>query len=165
MTLPGKKPCIYYVISSDVDSSKDFLVSLFFIFLFIKLVKYADAREYGECENDVFFFLDEFANIGEIPDFNKKISTVRSRKIALIPIVQNIGQIKNRYPMDTWQEIIGNCDLRLCLGAADTLTAQYFSDLLRCINCRKPKHKERCRDRRRFGIWAKEHIYIKEKFT
>lgn len=67
---------------------------------------------------------------GEIPDFNRKISTVRSRGIALIPIVQNIGQIKNRYPMDTWQEIIGNCDLRLCLGAADTLTAQYFSDLI-----------------------------------
>lgn len=52
---------------------------------------------------------------GEIPDFNRKISTVRSRGIALIPIVQNIGQIKNRYPLDVWQEIIGNCDFRLCL--------------------------------------------------
>ena len=90
LTLPGKKPCIYYVVSSDVDSSRDFLISLFFTFLFIKLVKYADSRIDGKCENDVFFFLDEFANIGEIPDFNKKISTVRSRGIALIPIVQNI---------------------------------------------------------------------------
>ena len=113
-----------------MDSSRDFLVSLFFTFLFIKLVKYADSRINGKCENDVFFFLDEFANIGEIPDFNKKISTVRSRGIALIPIIQNIGQIKNRYPMDSWQEIIGNSDIRLCLGAADILTAQYFSDLL-----------------------------------
>lgn len=101
-----------------------------FTFLFIKLVKYADSRIDGKSENEVFFFLDEFANIGEIPDFNKKISTVRSRGIALIPIIQNIGQIKNRYPMDSWQEIIGNCDIRLCLGAADILTAQYFSDLL-----------------------------------
>ncbi|MBO6233718.1 MAG: type IV secretory system conjugative DNA transfer family protein [Clostridia bacterium] len=90
LTLPGKEPCIYYVISSDVDSSKDFLVSLFFTFLFIKLVRYADARPDGKCQNDVFFFLDEFCNIGEIPDFNRKISTVRSRGIALIPIVQNI---------------------------------------------------------------------------
>ena len=106
LTLPGKKPCIYYVISSDVDSSKDFLVSLFFTFLFIKLIKYADSQDNGKCENEVYFFLDEFANIGEIPDFNRKISTVRSRGIALIPIVQNIGQIKKRYPMDTWQEII-----------------------------------------------------------
>ena len=48
------------------------------------------AGQFPKFENDVFFFLDEFANIGEIPDFNKKISTVRSRGIALIPIVQNI---------------------------------------------------------------------------
>lgn len=47
LTLPGKKPCIYYVISSDVDSSKDFLVSLFFTFLFIKLIKYADSQVMG----------------------------------------------------------------------------------------------------------------------
>lgn len=106
LILPGQKPCIYYIVSSDVDSSRDFLVSLFFTFLFIKLVKYADSRTDGKCENDVFFFLDEFANIGEIPDFNKKISTVRSRGIALIPIIQNIGQIKNRYPKEMWQEII-----------------------------------------------------------
>ena len=132
LTLPGKKPCIYYVISSDVDSSKDFIVSLFFTFLFIKLVKYADSRDDGRLENEVFFFLDEFANIGNevIAEFNKKISTVRSRGINLIPIFQNIGQIKSRYPNEVWQEIIGNCDLRLCLGVADTLTAEYFSELL-----------------------------------
>lgn len=63
LVLPAKKPCIYYVISSDVDSSKDFIVSLFFTFLFIKLVKYADSKEDGKCENEVYFFLDEFANI------------------------------------------------------------------------------------------------------
>lgn len=63
LVLPAKRPCIYYVISSDVDSSKDFIVSLFFTFLFIKLVKYADSKEDGKCENEVYFFLDEFANI------------------------------------------------------------------------------------------------------
>ena len=66
LVLPAKRPCIYYVISSDVDSSKDFIVSLFFTFLFIKLVKYADSKEDGKCENEVYFFLDEFANIGTI---------------------------------------------------------------------------------------------------
>lgn len=80
LTLPAQKPCIYYVISSDVDSSRDFLVSLFFTFLFIKLIKYADSKKNGKCDNEVYFFLDEFANIGEIPDFNRKISTVRSRR-------------------------------------------------------------------------------------
>lgn len=63
LTLPGKKPCIYYVIASDMDSSNDFLASLFFTFLFIKLVRYADARPDGRCENEVYCFLDEFANI------------------------------------------------------------------------------------------------------
>ena len=68
LVLPAKRPCIYYVISSDVDSSKDFIVSLFFTFLFIKLVKYADSKEDGKCENEVYFFLDEFANIRYNPE-------------------------------------------------------------------------------------------------
>ena len=127
---PAKSKCAYFCITSDMDSTFNFLASLFFTFLFIKLVRYADSRPNGKCDVDVFFLLDEFSNIGVIPDFNKKISTVRSRNIALIPILQNIGQIKNRYPLDLWQEIIGNCDLRLCLGASDILTAQYFSDLV-----------------------------------
>lgn len=93
LTLPGKKPCIYYVITSDMDSSRDFLVSLFFTFLFIKLVRYADSEPNGKCKVDVFFLLDEFCNIGEIPDFNKKISTVRSRGLNLIPIVQSARPI------------------------------------------------------------------------
>lgn len=63
LTLPGQKACIYYVITSDVDSSNDFLASLFFTFLFIKLVRYADSTPTGKCENEVYCFLDEFANI------------------------------------------------------------------------------------------------------
>lgn len=63
LTLPGKQPCIYYVITSDMNSSFDFIASLFYTFLFIKLVRYADTREDGKCENEVYFFLDEFANI------------------------------------------------------------------------------------------------------
>lgn len=63
LELPGKEPCIYYIITSDMDSSFDFIASLFYTFLFIKLVRYADSRPDGKCENDVFFFLDEFANL------------------------------------------------------------------------------------------------------
>lgn len=130
LTLPGKEPCIYYVITSDMNSSYDFIGSLFYTFLFNKLVKYADSTPTGKCETEVYCFLDEFANIGQIPDFNKKISTVRSRGIALIPILQNIGQLKNRYPNDVWQEIIGNCDIRISMGTTDVLTAKYFCDSL-----------------------------------
>lgn len=106
LTLPAKEPCIYYVITDDMDSSYDFLSSLFYTFLFIKLVRYADSKPNGKCDVDVFCFLDEFANIGQIPDFNRKISTVRSRGIALIPILQNIGQLENRYPNKLSEEII-----------------------------------------------------------
>lgn len=115
LTLPGKQPCIYYIITSDMDSSYDFIASLFYTFLFIKLVRYADSTPTGRCENDVYFFLDEFANLGQIPDFNKKISTVRSRGIALIPILQNLGQFQNRYPDGLSDEIIGNTDTRISM--------------------------------------------------
>ena len=63
LTLPGKVPCFYDIITSDMDSSFDFIASLFYTFLFIKLIRYADSRPDGKCENDVFFFLDEFANL------------------------------------------------------------------------------------------------------
>lgn len=61
LTLPGKQPCIYYVVTSDMDSAFDFIASLFYTFLFIKLVKYADSKPNGKCDVDVFCFLDEFA--------------------------------------------------------------------------------------------------------
>ena len=63
LTLPAKKPCIYYVVTDDMNGAYDFLSSLFYTFLFIKLVRYADSRENGKCDVDVFCFLDEFANI------------------------------------------------------------------------------------------------------
>ncbi len=130
LTLPAKEKCAYFCITSDMTGTYDFLSSLFYVFLFAKLVKYADSKPNGKCDVGVYFLLDEFANIGQIPEFNKKISTVRSRDINLIPIVQNIGQFQNRYPNGLAEEIIGNCDTRLCLAANDVLTADYFSSLL-----------------------------------
>ena len=63
LSLPAKKPCIYYIITDDMNGAYDFLSSLFYTFLFIKLVRYADSRPNGRCDVDVFCFLDEFANI------------------------------------------------------------------------------------------------------
>ena len=128
LTLPGKKPCIYYIITSDMDSSYDFIASLFYTFLFIKLMRYADSRPDGKCENEVFFFLDEFANSGQIPDFNKKISTVRSRGIGLIPILQNKPQLDSRYPNGISDEIVGNTDTRISMGINDVPTAEFFCE-------------------------------------
>ncbi|MFU0783764.1 MAG: Type IV secretion system protein VirD4 [Thermoanaerobacterium thermosaccharolyticum] len=129
LELPGKDKCAYFCVSSDMDSTFDFLAGLFFSFLFIKLIRYADMNG-GHCEPNVYFLLDEFPNIGAIPDFTKKISTMRSRGIHSSVIFQNIAQLKNRYPNDAWQEIIGNCDTRLFLGCTDTATAEFVSALL-----------------------------------
>lgn len=62
LTLPAQKPCIYYIITDDMNGAYDFLSSLFYTFLFIKLVRYADSRPNGKCDVDVFC-LEEFANI------------------------------------------------------------------------------------------------------
>ena len=111
-----------------MDSSYDFIASLFYTFLFIKLMRYADSRPDGKCENEVFFFLDEFANLGQIPDFNKKISTVRSRGIGLIPILQNKPQLDSRYPNGISDEIVGNTDTRISMGINDVPTAEFFCE-------------------------------------
>ena len=129
LELPGTEKCAYFCITSDQDSTFDFLASLFFSFLFIKLVRFADAKgEDGKLPVGVNFILDEFPNIGAIPDFKKKISTVRSRNISLSVIFQNIAQLKNRYPNDEWQEIIGSCDTQLALGCTDEMTARFISN-------------------------------------
>lgn len=131
LTLPAKEKCAYFVITSDMDGGTyDFLSSLLYTFLFIKLVRYADSTVSGKCDVDVFFLLDEFANIGTIPDFEKKISTARSRGIGIFPVIQNLAQLENRYPGGKDQEIIGNCDTRISLGCTDITTADYLCNLL-----------------------------------
>lgn len=125
----GKKKCAYFCITSDQDSTFDFLASLFFSFLFIRLVRYADNYgKDGKLPVPVNFVLDEMPNIGAIPDFKKKISTTRSRGINISVIFQNLAQLQNRYPDGAWQEILGNCDTQLFLGCTDEVTAKLVSD-------------------------------------
>ncbi len=125
----GKKKSAYFCITSDQDSTFDFLASLFFSFLFIRLVRYADNHcEGGRLTVPVNLVLDEFPNIGAIPDFKKKISTTRSRAINISVIFQNLAQLQNRYPDGAWEEILGNCDTQLFLGCTDAFTAKHISD-------------------------------------
>lgn len=129
LTLPGQEKCAYFCITSDQDSAFDFLSSLFLSFLFIKLVRYADKHgNSGRLPVEVHILADELANIGVIPDLTKKISTIRSRGISMSVIFQNLAQMQNRYPLNQWQEIIGNCDVQLFLGCTDEITAKFISD-------------------------------------
>ncbi|MCL2392662.1 MAG: type IV secretory system conjugative DNA transfer family protein [Oscillospiraceae bacterium] len=128
LTLPGKQRCAYFLITSDQDSTFDFLSSLFLSFLFIKLVRFADSQPNQKLPVPVHLLCDELANIGTINDLQKKISTIRSRLISMSCVFQNIAQMQNRYPDNAWLEIIGNCDSQLFLGCTDELTAKFISD-------------------------------------
>ena len=128
LTLPGKEKCAYFCVSSDQDSTFDFLSSLFMTFVFIKLVRYADRYgENGQLPIPVHILADELANTGAILELNKKISVIRSRNLSISCIFQNLPQMQNRYPMNQWLEIIGNCDTQLFLGCTDEVTAEFIS--------------------------------------
>jgi len=77
----------------------------------------------------VRFLLDEFANIGQIPDFTKKLATMRQYEISCTIILQNLAQIKTMYK-DDWESIVGNCDSFLFLGGQEYSTLEYISKLL-----------------------------------
>lgn len=115
LTAPGKRKCAYYIILSDQETSMQFLSSLFFSFLFIKLTRFADSSPGGHCPIPVNLILDEFNNIGRIggapdgSDFARSLSVIRSRDIRVMLAVQSLGQLQNRYPNNLWAEIIGNC--------------------------------------------------------
>lgn len=128
LTFPGKQKCAYFCITSDQDSTFDFLSSLFMTFIFIKLVRYADKYgEDGTLPVPVHILADELANTGAILELNKKISVIRSRNISISCIFQNLPQMQNRYPLNQWQEILGNCDTQLFLGCTDEVTAEFIS--------------------------------------
>ena len=129
LALPGKQKCAYFCLVSAQDSTYDLQSSLDYSFLFIRLIRYADAYcEGGMLHPKVKFILDEFPNCCLIPDFTKKCSTIRSRGCSVAVFFQNVGQMRNRYPDDQWQEILGACDSTVFLGCTDMLTAEYFSD-------------------------------------
>lgn len=129
LELPCTKPCAYFVINSDQDSTFDFLASLFLSFVFIRCVRYADKHcPGGKLEVPVHILGEELTACGVIPDLSRKISTIRSRNISMSCVFQNLAGLQNRYPYNQWQEILGNCDIHLFLGCVDELTAQHISD-------------------------------------
>ena len=124
----GTKKTAVYVISSDTHTAYDFLLTIFFSQMIQQLYNYADLNG-GRLKVPVFFILDEFANIGRIPDFDKKISTSRSRGIQFSVILQNLDQLEAVYEK-SYETIIGNCDTHVFLGSNSYKTVEYFSKAL-----------------------------------
>lgn len=128
LTLPGKELCAYFCITSDQDSTFEFLSSLFFSFLFIKLVRYADSCPSCQLPVPVHILGEELMNCGKIHALGRRCSVIRSRRVSVSIILQGLGQLQNRYPDNEWVEIIGNADTTLFLGCTDDITARMISD-------------------------------------
>ncbi len=124
----GSKKTAVYVISSDTHTAYDFLLTIFFSQMIQQLYDYADQNG-GQLKVPTYFILDEFANIGKVPDFDKKISTSRSRKISFSVILQNLDQLEAVYEK-SYETIIGNCDTHVFLGSNSYKTVEYFSKAL-----------------------------------
>ena len=131
----NKKTCVF-VVTSDTNSAFDFLSTLFFSFLFIKLIKQADENPDGRLKVETSLILDEFTNIGRIVDFEKKLATTRSRGINIFMIFQNIAQLKNRYDNDVWQEILGNADTKIYMGCRRYFNSGVYHRVPWSSNCR-----------------------------
>ena len=153
-----------YVISSDTHTAYDFLLTIFFAQMIQQLYDYADNNG-GKLKVPTFFILDEFANIGQIPDFDKKISTSRSRKISFSVILQNLEQMEAIYEK-SYETIMGNCDTHLFLGSNSTKTVEYFSKALgeKTIS-RESTSKSKDKDGHKSGTSDSEQIMARALMT
>ena len=125
----GDRKSALFVILSDTDSTFNFVAALMYSQLFNLLCDKADDFYGGRLPVHVRCLLDEFANIGQIPNFEKLIATIRSREISASIILQSQSQLKTIYK-DAADTIVGNCDSTLFLGGKEKSTLKEISELL-----------------------------------
>ncbi len=124
----NKKTALFCVIP-DSDKSYNFLVGMLYSQIFQELYYQADFHYNGRLPIHVTFMLDEFSNVALPDDFCSLLSTMRSREISCIIIIQNLAQIKALFK-DTWETIPGNCDTLIYLGGNEQSTHKYISESL-----------------------------------
>ena len=125
----GDQQTAMFVIISDTDDTFNFVVAIMYTQLFNLLCDKADDEHGGRLPYHVRLLLDEFANIGQIPKFDKLIATIRSREISASIILQSQSQLKSIYK-DAAETIIGNCDTTLFLGGKESSTLKEISETL-----------------------------------
>ena len=125
----GDRKTALFVIISDTDDTFNFVVSILYTQLFNLLCDKADNEYGGRLPVHVRCLLDEFANIGQIPKFEKLIATIRSREISASIILQSQSQLKAIYK-DNADTIAGNCDTTLFLGGKEKTTLKEMSEIL-----------------------------------
>lgn len=125
----GDKRTALFLIMSDTDASFNFLISMAYSQLFNLLCEKADDVYGGRLPVHVRCLIDEFANIGQIPNFEKLVATIRSREISACIVLQAQSQLKAIYK-DNADTIVGNCDTLLFLGGKEKTTLKEMEELL-----------------------------------
>ena len=125
----GSEKTALFVIISDSDRTFNFMAAIMYQQLFDLLFYKADNEYGGRLPFPVRFLLDEFANIGQIPNFEIFIATMRSREVSVDVVLQNVAQLKSVYK-DHWETITGNCDTLLFLGGKEQSTLEYISKMI-----------------------------------
>ena len=125
----GDRKTALFLILSATDSTYNFMAAMLYTQLFDVLANRANFKYGGTLPVHVRCIMDEFANLGQIPDFDKVIAFVRSMGMSLNVIVQNLAQLKARYEK-TWEVITGNCDSLLFLGGKEESTLKFISEAL-----------------------------------
>ena len=122
----GERKTALFAIIPDNDSTFNFVIGMLYTQLFQMLYYQADFVHGGQLPVPVHFIMDEFANVALPDEFDKLLSTMRSRLIFVSIILQNLAQIK-ALCKDTWESIMGNCDSKLYLGGNEQSTHEYIS--------------------------------------
>jgi len=125
----GEKKAAIFAVIPDNDSSFNFIIGMLYTQLFQQLYYQADYIHGGRLPVHVHFVMDEFANVALPDDFDKLLSTMRSREISVSIIIQNLAQLKALFEKQ-WESIVGNCDQFLYLGGNEQSTHEYVSKLL-----------------------------------
>ena len=129
LDMMGDQRSALFVIISDTDDTFNFVVAMMYSQLFNLLCDRADDVHHGRLPYHVRILCDEFANIGQIPKFDKLIATIRSREISASIILQSQSQLKTIYK-DAAETILGNCDTMLFLGGKESSTLKEISETL-----------------------------------
>ena len=119
----GEVPTILYISMSDQHQTMSFLASLAFSFAFLDLVELADSKPKQRLDIPVHFLMEEFGNLGRIPNIDKYLSTARSRGISINLVVQSLAQLTGIYEENLTETILADCATWLCLGCNDRATA------------------------------------------
>lgn len=123
----GREKTAFFMVTSDSTSTFDFLGAMIFSLMFTKMFEQAYKDYGGRLPIHVRFMMDEFANLGVVPDADKKLSVMRSRNISASIILQSISQLEKNYK-DTKETIIDNCDSLLFLGSKSNKTNKEIAE-------------------------------------